>query len=152
MIAHRFRFVKNFFKFFQTFSFFHSPLNLSYLAPASQPTRLDYHTQSRLSTPFFKFSKLFQVSLSKPFWLSAFASGAGPCRTALAYISKTPRLCQHLFSPFSPFFSTSFSTTISTSFSVHPLPNLGLSRAVHATGTYIFRKSACGTTSIVVTF
>ena len=152
MIAHRFRFVKNFFQVFSNFFVLSFAAQLELSPPASQPTRLDYHTQSRLSTPFFKFSKLFQVSLSKPFWLSAFASGAGPCRTALAYISKTPRLCQHLFSPFSPFFSTSFSTTISTSFSVHPLPNLGLSRAVHATGTYIFRKSACGTTSIVVTF
>ena len=113
ILAHRFRFVKSFFQVFSNFFvLFHSPRSRGFFAPASQPTRLDYHTRFSLSSTFFKlfqtfFKRPLQSSLCGPLRPAGF-----PCRKALAYISKTPHLCQHLFSLFFAFFSTSFSTTI----------------------------------------
>ena len=59
MITHRFRFVKNFFQVFSNFFVLSFAAQLELSPPASQPTRLSYHTQFRLSTPFFKFFELF---------------------------------------------------------------------------------------------
>ena len=114
MITHRFRFVKNFFQVFSNFlKLFHSPRFRGHLAPASQPTRLGYHTQAALSRTFFKFSKLLSSSQTRNPLGRLRSRPVLPCRRALAYISKTAPLCQHLFSLFSRFFSTFFSTTTS---------------------------------------
>ena len=114
MITHRFRFVKNFFQVFSNFfELFHSPLFRGYLAPASQPTRLGYHIQFALSRAFFKFFQtFFELLTCEPFGPLRFRPVL-PCRRALAYISKTIPVCQHLVSFFSSFFSTFFSTPIS---------------------------------------
>ena len=114
MITHRFRFVKNFFQVFSNFfELFHSPLFRGYLAPASQPTRLGYHIQFALSRAFFKFFQtFFELLTCEPFGPLRFRLVL-PCRRALAYISKTVPVCQHLFSFFSSFFPTFFSTPIS---------------------------------------
>ena len=117
MITHRFRFVKNFFKFFQTLSFFHSPLNSSYhRRPRS---RLDYLTTLNLACQhlFSSFLTFFRCRTRRPAWCCAFRWSTLVPRRALAYISKSPLLCQHLFCFFSPLFSTSFSTTISATLS-----------------------------------
>ena len=109
MITHRFRFVKN---FFQVFSNFFEALSFAALSrlslPASQPTRLGYHIQFALSRAFFKFFQtFFELLTCEPFGPLRFRPVL-PCRRALAYISKTVPVCQHLFSFFSSFFPLSF--------------------------------------------
>ena len=114
MITHRFRFVKN---FFQVFSNFFEALSFAALSRlsraglAADSIRLPHSV--RFVKSFFKFFQtFFELLTCEPFGPLRFRPVL-PCRRALAYISKTAPVCQHLFSFFSSFFSTFFSTTIS---------------------------------------
>ena len=114
MITHRFRFVKN---FFQVFSNFFEALSfaalsrLSRVGLAADSIRLPHSV--RFVKSFFQvFSNFFELLTCEPFGPLRFRPVL-PCRRALAYISKTIPVCQHLFSFFSSFFSTFFYTPIS---------------------------------------
>ena len=178
MITHRFRFVKN---FFQVFSNFFEALSFAalrgYLAPASQPTRLGYHTQFALSRTFFKFSKLFS-KLSNPRTLGppAFPTGFALSQSACLYQQNRPALSTPFFIFFALFFHFLFHTHIlglmppfyhkicsfpNFSFPVllirslspfypSPVPRISSQRVIPRRRTTILRKASCGKTPVVI--
>ena len=107
-LPHSVSFVKHFFKFFQTFLCFSR--NSRWLPLSFQTAYRGYHLSDHLSSTFFKFSKLIFKRRTRSI-LGLFPQPPlpqgflCPAPEALAYNSKIPLACQHLFSSFLIFFS-----------------------------------------------
>jgi len=106
MIAHRFRFVKNFFQVFSNFFVlsFAAQLELSRAGLAADSIRLP-HSAPFVNT-FFKFSKLFSgVSLETVLAQRFRIRSRAPVAQRLLILAKHPAFVNtffHLFRPFSP--------------------------------------------------
>ena len=171
MITHRFRFVKN---FFQVFSNFFEALSFAayrgYLAPASQPTRLGYHTQFALSRTFFQvFQTFFQALKPANPWAACVPDRFCPVAERLLILAKPLRFVNTFFYFFPPFFPLSFpqpylrlyppfppqdvhfSTLFSTSSSVSTFSSSPFSAPqVRFRRTFFHRNPTCGKTALVI--